>query len=82
MANFRAGDGGIDADLGITINGGTVIALGSRNDAVKTESRRPFMNLTYRTTQPAGSTIHITDINGREILEFCPKKAYQSVVYS
>ena len=31
-------DDGIDADMDITINGGTVVALGSRNDVTSRET--------------------------------------------
>ncbi|MNE53512.1 hypothetical protein D3C80_1482440 [compost metagenome] len=43
MANDRSPDGGIDADSDILINGGTVIALGTRNDASSSTSKQSFM---------------------------------------
>jgi len=82
MSNPRTPDGGIDADKDITINGGTVIALGTRNDATSTNSDQPYMELSFATTQAAGSTIILTDAAGNELLSHKAEKAFQSVTFS
>ncbi|WP_256758362.1 S-layer homology domain-containing protein [Cohnella sp. WQ 127256] len=82
MANERSPDGGIDADKNITINGGSVIALGTRNDATSSTSKQTFIELSFATTQAAGSTISLKDVAGNELLSHTAKKAFQSVTFS
>ena len=82
MANERSPDGGIDADMDITINGGTVLALGTRNDAAASTSKQPFIELSFATTQAAGSTISLTDVEGNELISHTAEKAFQSVTFS
>ncbi|OMF25621.1 hypothetical protein BK133_21255 [Paenibacillus sp. FSL H8-0548] len=82
MANERSPDGGIDADSDIIINGGTVIALGTRNDASSSTSKQPFMELSFATTQAAGSIIKLTDTEGNELLNHIAEKNFQSVTFS
>lgn len=82
MANDRSPDGGIDADSDILINGGTVIALGTRNDASSSDSKQPFIELSFATTQAKGSTIKLTDADGNELLNHKAEKNFQSVTFS
>lgn len=82
MSNERSPDGGIDADMDITINGGTVIALGTRNDATSAASKQPFIELSFASTQAAGSVIALTDAAGNELLRHTAEKAFQSVTFS
>lgn len=82
MSNERSPDGGIDADQAITINGGTVIALGTRNDATASSSKQPYMELSFATTQAAGSVITLTDAAGKELLSHTAEKAFQSITFS
>lgn len=82
MANDRSPDGGIDADSDIIINGGTVIALGTRNDASSSTSKQPFIELSFATTQAAGSVIKLTDAEGNELLNHTAEKNFQSVTFS
>ncbi|MHA7967156.1 S-layer homology domain-containing protein [Paenibacillus sp. CAU 1782] len=82
MSNERSPDGGIDADGDITLNGGTVIALGTRNDAASSNSKQPFMELMFASTQSAGSVVTITDANGKELLRHTAEKAFQSLTFT
>ncbi|GIP19233.1 hypothetical protein J40TS1_48750 [Paenibacillus montaniterrae] len=82
MSNERSPDGGIDADMDITINGGTVIALGTRNDATSAASKQPFIELSFASTQAAGSVIALADAAGNELLSHTAEKAFQSVTFS
>lgn len=82
MANERSPDGGIDADKDIAINGGSVLALGTRNDASSSASKQPFMELSFASTQKAGSTISLTDVEGKELLSHTAEKAFQSITFS
>lgn len=81
-ANDRSPDGGIDADSDIIINGGTVIALGTRNDASSSTSKQPFIELSFATTQAAGSKISLKDTAGNELLSHTAEKNFQSVTFS
>ncbi len=67
IANERSGDGGIDAEHPILINGGGVCAVGSRNDVVDPASAQPYIELTFASTLPAGSEIILKKENGDRI---------------
>ena len=82
MSNERSPDGGIDADKDILLNGGTVVALGTRNDAASGDSKQPFMELMFASTQAAGSVIEITDASGNKLLNHTAEKAFQSVTFT
>lgn len=82
MAHERTPDGGLDADKDIAINGGTVIALGNRNNGASVKSKQLFMQLQFAARQPAGSTLTITDKDGREVLRHTAEKSFQSVTFS
>jgi len=82
MSNERSPDGGIDADGDITINGGTVIALGTRNDAVASSSKQQFMELSFASTQLAGSVIKLTDAADNELFVHTAEKPFQSLTFS
>ena len=82
LANGKSGDGGLDADGEILLNGGEVIALGSRNDAVAESSQQVFLELTYASTKTGGTLIRLEDAEGNALLTFSPLKDYQSFIYS
>ena len=68
--------------MDIKINGGTVVALGSRNDATSASAEQPYMELSYASVKSAGTLIRITDQQGNEIVTFRPGKIYQSLTFS
>ncbi|MFM9332133.1 carbohydrate-binding domain-containing protein [Paenibacillus mesotrionivorans] len=82
MSNERSPDGGIDADKDILLNGGMVVALGTRNDATSGDSKQPFMELMFASTQAAGSVIEITDASGNKLLNHTAEKAFQSITFT
>jgi hypothetical protein len=83
MANPQPETAGIDADGNILINGGVVIASGSRTDAVSTDSAQPYMELSFCRHAERGTTIRIEMRNGgRCCLKRKWKKAYQSFTFS
>lgn len=82
MSNDRSPDGGIDADKDIIINGGTVIGLGTRNDATGSDSKQPYIELSFASTQAAGSVISLKDSTGKELLNHTAEKAFQSITFS
>ena len=78
MASDHSPDGGLDADGEILINGGQVAALGVRNDAVSSDSRQLYMELSFASALPAGSTVEL----GGTSLSFTLEKGAQSILYS
>ena len=81
-ANERSPDGGIDADLDILLNGGQVTAAGIRNDAVSNQSQRPYMELSFASTLPAGSEIVLYGPEGMELFSYTTQRTTQAVTLS
>lgn len=82
MANESSPDGGIDADGDILLNGGYIIATGTRNDWVSPDSAQQYIELSFASTLPAGSSIELTDPDGKEPIFFTTEKACQSITFS
>ena len=78
MASDHSPDGGLDADGEIRINGGQVTALGVRNDAVSSNSRQLYMELSFASFLPAGAKVELEGTSLSLILE----KRVQSILYS
>lgn len=79
MSNESSPDGGIDADMPILINGGFLSAFGTRNDAVSTQSKQPYMELSFASTLPAGSVVKLTDSSGNTVWVGTTQKKCQSI---
>ena len=80
--NIVADNEGLDSELHLTINGGSVLALGSRNDAVETASGQAYMELSFAGEQAAGSNIVIQDSEGSELVSYTAQRAFSSVTYT
>lgn len=78
MASDHSPDGGLDANGDILINGGHVAALGVRNDMVSADSKQLYMELSFSSLLPAGSTVELEGTS----LSFTLEKAAQSIIYS
>ena len=78
------GNGALDYDEDFEISGGVLIAAGSSGMAMATseDSSQHTILMTYPETQSAGTTLHLEDSEGNEIVTFAPAKDYQSVVIS
>ena len=78
------GNGALDYDENFEISGGVLIAAGSSGMAMATseDSSQQTILMTYPETQSAGTTLHLEDSEGNEIVTFAPAKDYQSVVIS
>ncbi len=77
-------NGALDYGSTGTITGGTVVAVGSVGMAVNfssAENQCSWM-ISAGYSLAAGSTITVTDSDGREILSYTPQKDYRSVVVS
>ena len=79
MSNDRSPDGGIDADCAITINGGSLYAFGTRNDAADKASAHPYMELSFASTLPVGTSVAVTTEDGNTVWEAVTKKACQAI---
>ena len=78
MASDHSPDGGLDADGEILINGGQVAALGVRNDAVSSDSKQLYMELSFASALSAKSTVELEGTS----LSFTLEKGAQSILYS
>lgn len=78
------GNSALDADGTILVTGGVLIAAGSSGMAEypDTASTQNVIIATFSQTQPAGSTVRITDADGNELLSFAPAERYASVIFS
>ena len=80
MSNERTPDGGIDADGAITINGGTLYAFGTRNDAADSSaSAQPYMELSFASTLAANSVVEVKDENGTVLWETTTPQSCQAI---
>ena len=79
-----ANDNGALDHVSFRITGGTLIAAGSAGmaQAPSTSSSQRSVMLNYRTTQQAGSLVHVRTSSGAALFTFAPAKRYQSIVFS
>lgn len=79
-----SGDGALDYDETFEINGGLLIAVGSRTMAqTATSGSAQYSAAVYFTTeQAAGSTITVQDASGAEIFSYTPQKSYSFLTFS
>ena len=72
------GNGALDAGLGIQIQGGTVIAVGSSGMAENLGANSGVCSLSvfFSSTQTAGTTIEIKDSNANTVIEHTSAKAF------
>lgn len=74
-------DSGIDADLGISINGGELISMGNMYDHIENGGQSfTVFNLTSPVT--AKTPVAIKDADGNTVFEFVPENDFSVVVYS
>ena len=62
----------MDADLGVVINGGTVVGVGSTMDGASTTSKQPTMNLKFSSQIAKSSTLVVKNSSGTTLLTFNP----------
>ena len=75
-------DSGLDAENGVVINGGTVVALGSSSgagmDRVSSACEQATMTLSYKSQQASTANVTVTDTDGNVIVCFTPSEAFGS----
>ena len=80
----NGGNGALDYDKTCDINGGIFIAAGSAQMAqsVSGTSKNNAINITFSTPQEVGQTVAILDKDGKAVISYTPKKAFQVIVIS
>lgn len=79
VLNIVADNEGLDSELHLTINGGTLYAFGTRNDAADSDSAQPYLELSFASTLPAGSQVTLTDAEGSTLWSAVTRKTCQSI---
>ncbi len=80
----NGGNGSLDADRGILMNGGDLCAVGAAGmvENPGANSAQCYISLNLSSTQSAGTVIAVYDENGTALFTLTPKKTYQSVIIS
>lgn len=78
------GDGALDAETGIIVQGGTLVAMGSRGmvETPSTNSTQYVVLYTSDSEIQAGETLYIKDADGNTVLTITTKKICQSIIVS
>lgn len=78
------GDGALDYDGELIVNGGTLIAVGWNGMLQKISSNSTQYNVTInlKTTYQKGTKISILDENNEEIISYTPTKSFASIIVS
>ena len=81
-ANPDSQDSGIDSDLGIYINGGTLLAGGNMYDEVSEESGQSFLVLGFAEPVSAGQLLLLKNENGEAVTAFSLENDGTILVFS
>lgn len=78
------GDGALDAETGIIVQGGTLVALGSLGmvETPSTNSTQYVLSYAQNSAIQAGETLYVKDSSGNVILTIEAQKSCQSVIVS
>ena len=78
------GNGALDVNGTFTISGGTLLAAGSSGMAVApaSSSTQGWVAMTFTSSSPAGTVVHIVAADGQVVASFTASKAFTSLVYS
>ena len=76
-----SGDSGIDSDMGIYLNGGTVIATGNMLDRIAGTGSR-YAVFSFASRQSKGSTYTLRDEDGKSIMEITPRNDFSNLIIS
>lgn len=77
----KSADAGIDADMGIYINGGTVIATGNMLDQIETGGQT-YAVFNFAQKQNGKNTVSLKNKDGNKVLEHTPQNGYSILIYS
>jgi hypothetical protein len=78
------GNGALDVNGELAVSGGTVAAAGSAGMVVTpgTSSTQSGVQVTFASTQPAGTTVQLASADGKLVATFVTSKASASLVFS
>ncbi len=79
-----SGNGALDYDASFYHNGGILIAVGSSGmfQTPSSSSDQKSVVVTFRSTQSAGTLLHLETGSGDQVFTFEPAKKYQAAVFS
>lgn len=77
-------NGALDYDGSFPIAGGLLIAAGSNGiaQAPDTSSAQASVLMTFGSSQPAGTLVHVETADGATLFTFAPEKAFQTIAFS
>ncbi|GIM90914.1 carbohydrate-binding domain-containing protein [Paractinoplanes toevensis] len=78
------GNGALDANGSFTVSGGVLVAAGSSGMVVAPgeDSAQGWLSATFDSTIKGGTTLQITDADGKVLATFVTSKDMQNIVYS
>ena len=77
----NSADAGIDSDMGIHINGGTVIATGHMLDRIE-DGGQNYAVFQFAQKQTGSETVTMKDQENKTLLEVKPENAYSILIFS
>ncbi len=81
-ADETSADSGLDSDLGIYLNGGTVLATGNMFDEISSDSAQPYVAVQLSERRDGGSLTLMQDEQGQAVAAFAPASGYSVLIYS
>lgn len=77
-------NGALDYDSAFEISGGFLLAAGSSGmaQAPGTNSSQCSLLITFNSTLPAGTLVHLESNSGQDIFTFAPQKTFRSIAFS
>ena len=80
LAHPTSQDGGIDSDLGSTINGGVIVGAGNMYDPIEADSAQLFMMLEF--TESTDDLLVVTDAAGQPVFAYDFPHDYMYIAFS
>ena len=80
LAHPTSQDGGIDSDMGSTINGGLIVGAGNMYDPIEADSAQLFMMLEF--TESTDDLLVVTDAEGQPVFAYDFPHDYMYIAFS
>ena len=80
LAHPSSQDGGIDSDMGSSINGGLIVGAGNMYDPIESASEQLFMMLEF--SESTDDLVVVTDRNGRPVFAYDFPHDYMYIAFS
>jgi len=80
LAHPASQDGGIDSDMGSTINGGLIVGAGNMYDPIESDSAQLFMMLEF--SESTDDLIVVTDAAGKPVFAYDFPHDYMYIAFS